>query len=64
MAKLPDLDDTTRKIAERMLRMPPRHHNMMKSGKLKVKLAKKARKQEVAGESSQEGLVDYGGSFK
>lgn len=37
MAKTPDLDEATRKIAERLLNMPPKQHKDMKLGKLKEK---------------------------
>lgn len=37
MARKPELDDATRQIAERMLRMPPKTHDAMKVGKAKRK---------------------------
>jgi hypothetical protein len=37
MAKKPDLDEPTRRIAERLLSMPPKPHKEMKIGKLKAK---------------------------
>jgi hypothetical protein len=33
----PDLDETTRRIAERMLNMPPKPHSAMKLGKPRAK---------------------------
>jgi hypothetical protein len=44
MNKKTDLDETTRKIAERMLRMPPKLHEEMKLGKPRGKSGK-SRKQ-------------------
>jgi hypothetical protein len=35
MAKDPKIDETTRRIAERILRMPPKPHDEMKIGKPK-----------------------------
>jgi hypothetical protein len=35
MPKTPNLDETTRRIAERMLRMPPKPHDQMKLGRAK-----------------------------
>jgi hypothetical protein len=37
MAKKPDLDEPTLRIAERMLHMPPKPHDEMKRGKGKAK---------------------------
>jgi hypothetical protein len=40
MAKKPDLDEPTLRIAERMLRMPPKPHDQMKLGKPRGKPGK------------------------
>jgi hypothetical protein len=40
MAKDSKLDETTRQIAERMLKMPPKRHEEMKIGKAKPKRGK------------------------
>jgi hypothetical protein len=37
MAQKPDLDESTRQIAERLLNMPPKQHKDMKLGKSKAK---------------------------
>jgi hypothetical protein len=44
MAKIqkPDLDEATRRIAERMLNTPPKPHSEMKLGKRKAKPSTKA----------------------
>jgi hypothetical protein len=42
MTKKPQLDETTRKIAERMLSAPPKRHGEMKIGKPKPTPRKKA----------------------
>jgi hypothetical protein len=39
MAKKPDLDEPTRRIAERLLSTPPKPHSAMKLGKRKAKAA-------------------------
>jgi hypothetical protein len=44
MAKKPELDETTRQIAERMLRTPPKPHEEMKVGKRKPKRSAKPKK--------------------
>ena len=44
MAKKPDLDETTLRIMERMVRMPPKPHEEMKLGKRKASRAKTASK--------------------
>jgi hypothetical protein len=41
MEKKPQLDEATRRIAERMLRMPPKPHEEMKVGKSKAKAGRK-----------------------
>src|SRR5260370_28656147 len=41
MVKKPDLDEPTRKIAQRMLSMPPKRHERMKIGKAKTPPRKK-----------------------
>lgn len=41
MAKKPDLDEPTRRIAERLLSMPPKPHDQMKLGKSKTAVPKK-----------------------
>jgi hypothetical protein len=38
MTKKPDLDEPTRRIAERLLSMPPKPHKEMKLGKSKANL--------------------------
>jgi hypothetical protein len=43
-ARKPDLDELTRRIAERMLSMPPKRHEEMKIGKAKPKLRKSSAK--------------------
>jgi hypothetical protein len=43
MAKNPVLDETTRRIAERILNTPPKPHKEMKLGKRKPKAAAKVR---------------------
>jgi hypothetical protein len=40
MGKNPELDQATKKIAERMMSMPPKRHEDMKIGKTKPKRAK------------------------
>jgi hypothetical protein len=42
MAKEPDLDEPTRRIAERLLSMPPKPHKEMRLGKRKAKASQKA----------------------
>jgi hypothetical protein len=37
MAKKPDLDESTLRIMERMVRMPPKPHSVMKLGKPRAK---------------------------
>jgi hypothetical protein len=37
MAKKPERDEDTRQIAERLMKMPPKHHQEMKVGKRKPK---------------------------
>ena len=44
MTKKPQLDEATRKLAERMLRMPPKPHEEMKIGKNKPEKAKSSGK--------------------
>lgn len=36
MAKKPELDEPTRQLAERLLKMPPKSHDEMKVGKTKA----------------------------
>ena len=43
MSKKPDLDDATIRIAERMLRMPPKPHENYNVGKSKAKSATSGR---------------------
>jgi hypothetical protein len=42
MAKQPQLDEATRQIAERLLRLPPKQHKDMKIGNRKAKASQKA----------------------
>jgi len=44
MNKKPELDEATRKIAESILRMPPKPHEQMKVGKAKAHRKKPASK--------------------
>jgi hypothetical protein len=48
MTKKPQLDEATRRIAERMLAMPPKPHEQMKVGKAKPSRAKNPGKRRTA----------------
>jgi hypothetical protein len=44
MAKKPALDEPTRQLAERLLRMPPKPHDEMKVGRKRVAAKKRVKR--------------------